>query len=435
MRRIRSLLGDDAAPAVDAWLERLRDLARARTAGKVQLQALLARLAGYVKDLGAFDEPQIIKEQFSQAGERFSAFSESLARYGEAEQALVQFLTAVIDAASDTAGWQDFIDLARDPRGLRNTLIERHARTALQEELTQAVKHIDRGNEKVLDDKFDDLSDGIRRWWDLLRPGEPAFFSGVKPRKGARRTVDFKAGLSLHADRSAPKVRDVIAVFSQSQLHCLGLALFIARALHEGSGFVILDDPILSSDEDYRAHFKASVLEALIAAGVQIVILTQDHKTWKDLEHRYLHANIDMFQMALLDPADGTTVTNTGDDLTAMIERAKVLARGGHTDLRKQAGELLRNAAERFCKEMLVRDRWAKRDRQAAISDYDGKNLGQLSPQVEPLLGADPSHPGKLRSIGNELNPAKHDDGIPDQGTLSVALGDLRYLKKRYLAS
>ena len=212
-------------------------------------------------------------------------------------------------------------------------------------------------------------------WWDLLRPGEPTFFSGVKPRKGARRTVDFKAGLSLHADRSAPKVRDVIAIFSQSQLHCLGLVLFIARALHEGSGFVILDDPILSSDEDYRAHFKAAVLEALIAAGVQAVILTQDQKSWKDLEHRYLHANIDMFQMALLDPADGTTVTNTGDDLTAMIARATVLARGGHADLRKQAGELLRNAAERFCKEMLVRDRWAKGDHHTAISEYDGKNL------------------------------------------------------------
>ena len=50
-----------------------------------------------------------------------------------------------------------------------------------------------------------------------------------------------------------------------------------------------------------------------------------------------------------------------------------------------------------------------------------------------PLGEADPSHPGKLRSIGNELNPAKHDDGIPNQGTLKVPLGDLRFLKKQYL--
>ena len=299
--------------------------------------------------------------------------------------------------------------------------------------LTAALRQIDNGNEKVLNDKFRDLSDGIQHWWDLLRPSEPTFFSAVKPRKGARRTVDFKAGLSLHADRAAPKVRDVIAVFSQSQLHCLGLALFIARALHERAGFMVLDDPILASDEDYRAYFKAAVLEELIGAGVHVILLTQDQKSWKDLEHRYLHTNIDMFQMALTDPADGTVVTNTGDDLVAMLARAEVLARGGHAELRKRAGEHLRNAAERFCKEMLVGDRWAKSDKGAALSDYDGKNLGQLGPKVEPLLTADPSHPGKLRTMGSQLNPAKHDDDTPDQGTIKVALGDLKFLKKHYL--
>ena len=122
-----------------------------------------------------------------------------------------------------------------------------------------------------------------------------------------------------------------------------------------------------------------------------------------------------MFQMALTDRADGTAVTNTGDDLMVMLARADVLARGGHVELRKQAGELLRDAAERFCKEMLVKDRWTKGDKGAALSDYDGKNLGQLEPKVEPLLRADPSHPGKLRSIGSQLNPAKHDDDTPDQ--------------------
>lgn len=433
MERIRSLLGAEAAAVVDPWLEGLRNLARAKTAVTVPVNSLAADIAGYVHIPDSLDDPRTMKGQFEDAARTYADFAAVLTQYAEAEQALLELLTAVIDAASDTAGWQHLIDLARDPDGLRTTLIERHARTAVQKELSQALGQIDKGNETVLDDKFADLSDGIQYWWDLLRPGESTFFCAVKPRKGARRTIDFKAGLSLHADRSAPKLRDVIAVFSHSQLHCLGLALFIARCLHDGTGFMILDDPILSSDEDYRAYFKAAVLEALIDAGVQVIILTQDQKSWKDLEHRYLHKDIDMFQMALLDPADGTTVTNTGDDLIAMLTRIDVLARGGHPDLRKQAGELLRNAAERFCKEILVKDLWAKGDTNAALSDYDGRNLGQLSPPVERLLTADPSHPGKLRSIRNELNPAKHDDGIPDQGTLKVALGDLRFFKKQYL--
>ena len=95
------------------------------------------------------------------------------------------------------------------------------------------------------------------------------------------------------------KLRDVIAVFSQSQLHCLGLSLFLARAVHENAGFIVLDDPIVSSDEDYRAFFVASVVKALNDLGIQVIILTQDQKTWKELGERYLHAGIRMFQILL----------------------------------------------------------------------------------------------------------------------------------------
>ena len=436
VERIRTLLGSDAPAVIDPWLKALRNLARARAAIDATDKALTAEVNAYVgkpDTLEPLDDLQPLKTRFGEAATAYSGLSELLKLYADAEMALLERLTPVIDAASDTGGWQELIDLARDQDALRTSLIERQARTALQGELNAAVRRIDRGNEKVLDDKFADLSGGIQHWWDLLRPDEPTFFSAVKPRKGARRTVDFKAGLSLDADRSAPKLRDVIAVFSQSQLHCLGLALFIARALHEGAGFMVLDDPILASDEDYRAYFNTAVLEELIGAGVQTVVLTQDRKTWKDMEQRYLHTNIDMFQLSLTDRADGTAVINTGDDLATMLARAEVLARGGHIELRKQAGEILRDAAERFCKEMLVRDRWAKGDSGAALSDYDGKNFGQIEPKVEPMLTADPSHPGKLRTIGSQLNPAKHDDDTPDHGTIKVALGDLKYLKKQYL--
>jgi hypothetical protein len=190
------------------------------------------------------------------------------------------------------------------------------------------------------------------------RSGELSFFSGA-PRPGARRTIDFKAGLSAKTDRSDPKLRDVIAVFSQSQLHCLGLALFLTRAVNEKAGFVVLDDPIISSDEDYRAFFNAMVLEELLKLGMQVIVLTQDQRAWTDLGERYLHQTISMFQIVLQSPADGSSVANTADDLATQLTRAETLARGGHPTLRKQGGEAMRVAAERFCKEMLVKDRRA----------------------------------------------------------------------------
>lgn len=66
---------------------------------------------------------------------------------------------------------------------------------------------------------------------------------------------------------------------------------------------------------------------------------------------------------------------------------------------------------------------------------YDGKTLGQLGPQVEPLLTNYPSHPGKLRATGGAVKPAKHDDAVPAAGVLKVALGDLKALKTEYLKS
>ena len=141
------------------------------------------------------------------------------------------------------------------------------------------------------------------------------FFSAVKPRKGAKRTIDFKAGLSPNPDRSAPKVRDVIAVFSQSQLHCLGLALFLARAELEKLGFIILDDPVLSSDEDYRVHFNSTVIAELLKVPIQVIVLTQDHDTWEELETRYRHLGISIAQLYIERPAEGSIIENTSDAL------------------------------------------------------------------------------------------------------------------------
>jgi hypothetical protein len=259
-----------------------------------------------------------------------------------AEQVISTALKTVIDAESETTGWQELIELAADQKSLRKALIDRAAHEQAANELAQALRQIDKGSEAVLDEKFGELSEGVQKWWDLLRPEEMSFFTGVRPRPGARRTIDFKAGLSTTADRSHPKLRDVVAVFSQSQLHCLGLALFLARSVKEGVGFIVLDDPILSSDEDYRAFFNAMVLDELLKLGMQVIVLTQDQRTWKDLGERYLHQNIALFQMVLQNPVEGASVTNTADDLETKFIRADTLIRGGHPALHKRCTQSLK---------------------------------------------------------------------------------------------
>lgn len=433
--RIRALLGPPGAVPTAAWLLEARRLWRLRSAPARICKAVLTEIDGYAANLDSLNDITMLRDRLTAVGAALQKVSARLPAYLAAEKAVADPLKALVDTASQTTGWQDLIDLARDQSALRLALIEEAAREQARKQLDQALKEIDKGNEAVLDGKFQELSGSVGAWWNLLRPGEMSFFAAVRPRPGTRRTIDFKAGLATKPDRTNAKLRDVIAVFSQSQLHCLGLALFIARAVHERGGFIVLDDPILSSDEDYRAFFTTGVVEKLLDLGMQVILLTQDQKSWKDLGNLYAHRKIEMFQLSLPAPDDGTLVWNTADDLKGMLARIETLVRNGHPVVRKQAGQDLRDAGERFCKEMLVKDRRAKGYLGAVISEFAEKDLGWLVPRVQPLLVKDPSHAGKLNAFRAAVNPAKHDDDIPSQGTLAVAFGNLKQFAKEYLMS
>ena len=430
--RLRTLLDEQADNLIQPWLASLRTLLRASRAAHHAAAGAKPLVEIQPSSLSDLDPPAL-----RAAFEALSSARESLRlaveTYAGPAQALVSALTAVIDLQSDIAGWQDFLDVAKEPAALRNGLIEARARAKVLKELEAALKQIDKAKEAVFDDKFAEYSDVIQTWWERLRPDEPTFFSAVQPRKGAKRTIDFKAGLSANPDRSSPKMRDVIAIFSQSQLHCLGLALFLARAQHEGSGFIVLDDPVLSSDDDYRVHFNSTVLEELLKLPIQIIVLTQDHAAWEDIEIRHRHLGILKAQLYVDSPQTGTIIENTSDTLRAKINRAKSLAKGGHPDVRKECGIQLRDAGELFCKEILVKDKRNQDDQNATLSDFEGKMLEWLCPRVEPFLDKDPSHPGKLEAFRKAVNSACHDNIPPGASEMTHACGEIGYLAKEYL--
>lgn len=433
LARIIVLLGEQVGLLVPPWLAQIRPLARAATnlrRAARSARSLVNQRTAEIENLADFGA---LKAAFAGLAERRRALTSGLDAYKGPAAAVTDALTAVIDAEGSTAGWKDFLDIAKQPAALRSALIDRQARATIGKEIEAALGQIDRAKENVLNDKFADYSSSIQTWWERLRPDESTFFAAVQPRKGARRTIDFKAGLSPDTSRAAPKMRDVIAVFSQSQLHCLGLALFLARAEREGTGFIVLDDPVLSSDEDYRVHFNTTVLDELLKLPMQVFVLTQDHATWKELETRYRHVNIANAQMFIDDPAKGTVIENTSDTLLAKITRAKSLARGGHPDTRKSSGLHLRDAGEGYCKEMLLNERKSKGDATAALTDYDGKNLDWLCPRVQPLLVKDASHPGKLEAFKTTVNKACHDNVPPASSAMGHACGEIEFLVKAYL--
>ena len=124
VERIRTLLEPDASAVIDPWLKALHNLARARASVDATAKALTAEVDDYVEKPDTLDDPRPLATRFGEAATAYGGFSELLKLYADAETALLERLTTVIDAASDTSGWQELIDLAGDQGALRASLIE-----------------------------------------------------------------------------------------------------------------------------------------------------------------------------------------------------------------------------------------------------------------------------------------------------------------------
>jgi len=429
-----TLLDNRAAELMPSWREASSTLEAALGRLKEQLPELQKSLE--TTGLDHLNEPKIeeLREKVAHLSQAAQRFVEALRQYKEASRPLVAALRSEADRRAGTEGWQDLIDLAERREQLVRWLVARAAYREVLDRVDEAIRQIDEAKAKILDEKFMQLGQEILRWWNLLRPDEPTSFDGIQRGGTGRRFIDLKARLTAGPGTSSGSVlRDAVAVFSDSQLNCLGLAAFLARTVREGTGFVVLDDPVPASDEEHRAFFIDRVLQELLDSSVHVILLTHDERMWKDVQERYKHLDLDTFLVSLEEPHVGATVENRSDTLDALLARAMLYIENANPDIRKIGAQRLRDAAERFCKLMLVKHRHDQGDTPASISEYDGKTLRDLVPQVESLLHRDPSHPGKLRVIGQRLNPGAHDHQVPPPGDLKQSLGDLRYLRKEYL--
>jgi hypothetical protein len=192
--RIRNLLGDHAEEFVGPWLVQTRQLVRAGNALRYGAEAAHTLVEKQAADLATTLNPQELQAVFTALATLRATFAAAIDAYKAPETALLSVLNEVLDAQSDTAGWQDFLDIVRQAEKLRGMLVERRARATVEKELEAALKQIDQAKEQVLDDKFSDYSGRIQDWWERLRPDETTFFSAVQPARGRNAPSTLRRG-------------------------------------------------------------------------------------------------------------------------------------------------------------------------------------------------------------------------------------------------
>lgn len=428
------LLGNDAEATVKAWqaaANRFRSEAReAASSLQVHVSAVTQldletaddeRLSGARRALDAFETV-------------ISTINAAKARYDAAYESILARVEPVLGRTTATEGWTDLIGLAEQPEALLDAFHEQAAVTATRRDLEVALQQIDEGIADVLDTRYAQLGKDILKWWTLMRPDTGTRFMEVQRTGSGRRYLDLKVALhGADAEDEPVAVRNAVAVFSESQMGCLGLAAFLARTVKQGCRFIVLDDPFPGSDAEHRALFLDRVLPALAAEGIQTILLTHDEKVWRDTQTMYADHGIDCFQLGISDPTQGAEITRTRDDLDQMLAKATSLASVSATspDLRRSLASTLRDACERLCKMVVIKS-FADRGEAKHLSDLSC-SLGDLIPMTTPFLTKNGGDPGKLRVIPGRLNSGNHDDAAPAQADLKQCLDTLRELRKRYL--
>jgi hypothetical protein len=343
------------------------------------------------------------------------------------------FLEAIrveVDRRRGTARWRQLAELASDAAALHEALVTERAYARVRREAEHAVKAIEKAKVAVFDEKFNEMSGEIGSWWNLLRPDEPARFASVRRRGTGKRFVSFKAHL-YGADGAQAVERDALGVFSDSQLNALSLAAFLARCRLQRTSFVVLDDPLQAGDDEHRPTFIDYVIGRLLDEGVQVIVLTHDDRTIKEIHHMYERLPAIGYALALGKPSDGTTATRTSNTAETLLQRAKVYIDSPDPQLRRSGANKLREAAERIAKEIIVNGRNNNGDT-CSITDYDGVTLGPLIRKVTPYM-TKPDEPGQWQVIGDRLNPGSHDDTPPTKNELKGVFTYLSNFVKGYL--
>lgn len=344
-------------------------------------------------------------------------------------------LRAATDAAgrtqNATPGLAEVTELLARRSDLAADLVAESARQRTIKRITAAERALREAAGKVLDARFEQMSDTITAWWRSIRPEELVDFGGVKRRAGGALFVNLVAALRTDLS-SDPVEREALGVYSDSQLNALGLSIFLARTQLLDSPIVVLDDPIPGSDADHRTTFVENTLGQLLDSGVQVVLSTFDGKLVQHARAIHDWRGLSAYDLTLLDAVSGTEVTQTSDTFSQLLLEAEDNLHSPTARSRRAACNSLRSAAERLAKQIIATGRTHDGHPTGVADVHDEASvLGKLVPLVSGYA-LDGAEKGQWRSFNSQLNPGSHDDDVPSTISLKQVRSNLRKIAKNH---
>lgn len=144
-------------------------------------------------------------------------------------------------------------------------------------------KHVDQAVGQTMEDAFStELTSAVMEWYAQIKTtGDPdVHFSGFAMER--TKSGDFKnRRVRVGAESYGVELASAVSSLSESKLNALGLCMSIATALRAPGpwGFLILDDPIQSWDDDHEVQF-IDVIRALVEDEGKQLILMSHRESW-----------------------------------------------------------------------------------------------------------------------------------------------------------
>jgi AAA domain len=179
-----------------------------------------------------------------------------------------------VDALAGTSEVSLLIDLIEKRKTIERALRVRDVLDGLKD----LKKHVEQTLAETMEAAMStDLTNAVMKWYDAIRTdGDPdVHFSGFAMEK--TKTGDFKSRrLSVQAKSYGVNLASAVSSLSESKLNALGLSVSIASAIRSPGpwGFLIIDDPIQSWDDEHETRFIDVIRSLVETENKQVVVLS-----------------------------------------------------------------------------------------------------------------------------------------------------------------
>lgn len=383
------------------------------TAFREYLNGIPTKLSDSTKAAELTTESTAVPSAFA---EKAAALSEALERYATAWTAFEPVLAKEI--SSNTAIAEiDAVGQALKAAAERNAIARYDDIASKSRVLMQATEGFLQSKQAQL---LSSRGKDVKKLYDLLNPGAQVGFDVMEP---------GNEQLRLHATSYGVRM-SAAANLSECQLNCLGLSFWLGRATTAGSpfGFVLLDDPVQSMDDDHCEAFISTVVPSLCDDHKrQVILLSHERKLIdriRDLNKSRdaVVYHYDEYEMT------GPSITQQVN-LAVMLREVKGLAKGNEAN-RSSAVDKLRKLGEQFIREVHL-----KQTGKPAPPEYDNAQPSELLELFRTITGTKTTEYDGLKDTFGFASPAHHQTAgysVPVATNITPHISRLEQLIKTY---